>query len=457
MIAVAVLVTQVTSPVGERQGGREAGRGPRDRRSRCTGTTLRAGAGGERARNEPALGAALQHGRSGADREHGRAAGGGRAGSSRSSSASRAAGGWRRSDGPAPSPPTGSTSADPSGSVGSLAVSTTTAPELSRRGAPSDRARRRAARRRRAGLRDADVKGASLPASGHSGDVEVAGRQRFAPRTTDLPGPGSLQLCPVRPDGVGRLLLLEPAGRRGAGGVLRGRPGLRGHASARARRAGARRCSTRRGESARVTSATRCRWSESDEMAGLASEFNKMSDRLSAQMDELRRQQVEIDRSVRRIGEAFASGPRSPGSAQGGRRDGAGGVRRRVRDDRAERPRRGGGRGGGAVGGDPGRRRRRRGGGAARDDERRRGAATTASALWRARSGRMGEPPANVGVMTVARRGEPFTAARARGLPLPRRPGVVVDREHRPARAGLASRRSPMSSPGSPTTGASAS
>jgi len=46
----------------------------------------------------------------------------------------------------------------------------------------------------------------------------------------------------------------------------------------------------------------------SDEMAGLADEFNKMSDRLKDQMDQLRRQQVEIDRSVRRIGEAFASG-----------------------------------------------------------------------------------------------------------------------------------------------------
>ncbi|MGH2950924.1 MAG: diguanylate cyclase [Solirubrobacterales bacterium] len=45
-----------------------------------------------------------------------------------------------------------------------------------------------------------------------------------------------------------------------------------------------------------------------DEMAGLASEFNKMSGRLSDQMGQLRRQQVEIDRSVRRIGEAFASG-----------------------------------------------------------------------------------------------------------------------------------------------------
>jgi GGDEF domain-containing protein/HAMP domain-containing protein len=45
-----------------------------------------------------------------------------------------------------------------------------------------------------------------------------------------------------------------------------------------------------------------------DEMAGLAREFNKMSDRLSAQMDELRSQRLEIERSVQRIGEAFASG-----------------------------------------------------------------------------------------------------------------------------------------------------
>ena len=47
---------------------------------------------------------------------------------------------------------------------------------------------------------------------------------------------------------------------------------------------------------------------ERDEMAGLATEFNKMSDRLEVQMDQLRSQQQEIDRSVRRIGEAFASG-----------------------------------------------------------------------------------------------------------------------------------------------------
>jgi diguanylate cyclase (GGDEF)-like protein len=45
-----------------------------------------------------------------------------------------------------------------------------------------------------------------------------------------------------------------------------------------------------------------------DEMAGLASEFNKMSDRLAAQMAELRRQRAELERSIRRIGEAFAHG-----------------------------------------------------------------------------------------------------------------------------------------------------
>jgi diguanylate cyclase (GGDEF)-like protein len=45
-----------------------------------------------------------------------------------------------------------------------------------------------------------------------------------------------------------------------------------------------------------------------DEMAGLASEFNKMTDQLEAQIGELRRQRVELDRSVRRLGEAFAAG-----------------------------------------------------------------------------------------------------------------------------------------------------
>jgi diguanylate cyclase (GGDEF)-like protein len=45
-----------------------------------------------------------------------------------------------------------------------------------------------------------------------------------------------------------------------------------------------------------------------DELAGLAREFNKMSERLSAQMEQLSRQRKELEESVRRIGDAFASG-----------------------------------------------------------------------------------------------------------------------------------------------------
>jgi diguanylate cyclase (GGDEF)-like protein len=45
-----------------------------------------------------------------------------------------------------------------------------------------------------------------------------------------------------------------------------------------------------------------------DELAALAGEFNEMRDRLSAQVEQLRHQQSEIEKSVSRIGEAFASG-----------------------------------------------------------------------------------------------------------------------------------------------------
>jgi len=45
-----------------------------------------------------------------------------------------------------------------------------------------------------------------------------------------------------------------------------------------------------------------------DEMAGLAAEFNKMSERLAEQVDQLRRQRIELDRSIQRLGEAFAKG-----------------------------------------------------------------------------------------------------------------------------------------------------
>lgn len=45
-----------------------------------------------------------------------------------------------------------------------------------------------------------------------------------------------------------------------------------------------------------------------DELAGLAREFNTMSERLGAQMNELRDQRLELDLAGRRIGEAFAAG-----------------------------------------------------------------------------------------------------------------------------------------------------
>lgn len=45
-----------------------------------------------------------------------------------------------------------------------------------------------------------------------------------------------------------------------------------------------------------------------DEMAGLASEFNKMTDQLEDQIEQLQRQRKALDRSIQRLGEAFASG-----------------------------------------------------------------------------------------------------------------------------------------------------
>ena len=47
-----------------------------------------------------------------------------------------------------------------------------------------------------------------------------------------------------------------------------------------------------------------------DELAGLAREFNTMSERLGAQMNELRDQRLELDLAGRRIGEAFAADDR---------------------------------------------------------------------------------------------------------------------------------------------------
>jgi len=150
------------------------------------------------------------------------------------------------------------------------------------------------------------IGGASLPASGHTADVEIASHKVRA-GTTTLPGPGPMRLAlfgPTEPGGffgssplvAGVLVLFFAVALVFVAMLLRALAGQVAAMLEAARGIG-------EGDFSRTVPVV-----GSDEMAGLASEFNKMSGRLSAQMEELRRQQVEIDRSVRRIGEAFASG-----------------------------------------------------------------------------------------------------------------------------------------------------
>jgi diguanylate cyclase (GGDEF)-like protein len=297
---------------------------------------------------------------------------------------------------------------DPSGSLGSLTASTTTAPDyldhvrhltgrdgalVSKGGAPL--------------FSTLTLKGASPPPSGHSADVEVAG-DKLRAATADLPGPGNLQLALFGPVESGGFFSSSPVVAaalvvffavavvfvtmllRMLGGQVRAMlDAARGIGE---------------GDFSRKVPVL-----GDDEMAGLASEFNKMSDRLSAQMQELRRQQVEVDRSVRRIGEAFASGLDRKGllkvvvetalgacGAQYGTialsgRDGAeaeaGESSESIQDV--------------AVAAEVD---------ALGENElvsrQGKGIFALASPL-----GRVSEPPVNVGVMTVARRGEPFTPA----------------------------------------------
>jgi diguanylate cyclase (GGDEF)-like protein len=148
--------------------------------------------------------------------------------------------------------------------------------------------------------------GASLPPRGDSAEVEVRGESLRA-RSTSLPGPGKLRLAllgPVDSGGffssspavVATLLLFFAVALVFVTMLLRMLGGQVRAMLEAARGIG-------QGDFSRKVPVI-----GNDEMAGLAREFNKMSDRLSAQMQELRRQQVEIDHSVRRIGEAFASG-----------------------------------------------------------------------------------------------------------------------------------------------------
>jgi diguanylate cyclase (GGDEF)-like protein len=151
-----------------------------------------------------------------------------------------------------------------------------------------------------------NVKPTDLPASGHSADVDVGDETQRAAATT-LPPPSNLRLVlfSTRESGgffsssplvIAALVVFFGIAFLFVLTLLRMLGGQVKSMLQAARRIG-------EGDfSQKVPVVGR------DEMAGLASEFNKMSDRLSDQMEELRRQKVEIDRSVRRIGQAFASG-----------------------------------------------------------------------------------------------------------------------------------------------------
>jgi diguanylate cyclase (GGDEF)-like protein len=249
--------------------------------------------------------------------------------------------------------------------------------------------------------------GASLPPSGHTGDVEIGG-QSLRAGTTTLPGPTPLRLALLGPTESGGFFSSSPLVAavlvvffaialvfvamllRALGGQVR--------AMLEAARG------IGKGDFSRTVPVV-----GNDEMAGLASEFNKMSGRLSAQMEELRRQQVEIDRSVRRIGEAFASGLDRQGllqvvvetalgacnasygtialSGRAGAEAEAGGATDALQDVTVAAE-------GEALRSDDL---------IAWEDER---LCALASPLRR-----LGESPENVGVMTVAREGEPFSPA----------------------------------------------
>ena len=195
--------------------------------------------------------------------------------------------------------------ADPSGNLGSLTASTTTASEYLNRASEVGRG---------GTLVDENgtvsstvpLNGVSLPSSGDFVEVELEGESVRA-ASADLPGPGNLRLSllgPVDTGGfftwrlatVATLVVFFAVALIAVWLLLRMLSRQVRSMFEAARGIG-------EGDFGRKVPVL-----GDDEMAGLAREFNKMGDRLSAQMQELRRQQVEVDRSVRRIGEAFASG-----------------------------------------------------------------------------------------------------------------------------------------------------
>src|SRR5436190_7499547 len=251
-----------------------------------------------------------------------------------------------------------------------------------------------------------NVRSPDLPASGHSTDIDVNGEQLRA-ASTALPPPGNLRLVLFSPQEsggffsssplvIGALILFFVIAFLFVLTLLRMLSGQVRSMLEAARRLG-------QGDFSKKVPVV-----GGDEMAGLASEFNKMSDQLGAQMEELRRQKVEIDRSVRRIGQAFASGLDREGllrvvveTALGACGAAYGTIALR------------GGDGGEADAGTPSDAIQdlvvRAEGDALKEDglvARHDGAVHALASPLR----RLGEQPENVGVMTVAREGEEFTA-----------------------------------------------
>jgi diguanylate cyclase (GGDEF)-like protein len=150
------------------------------------------------------------------------------------------------------------------------------------------------------------VQDAELPASGESADLEVEGEDVRA-ATAELPNSQGTRVALFAPVESGGFLGSSPGVAAALAAffaialafvvlLTRALSGQVSEMLAAARRIG-------EGDFSRPLPVH-----GKDEMAGLASEFNKMSERLSDQMDELRLQRMEIERSVKRIGEAFASG-----------------------------------------------------------------------------------------------------------------------------------------------------
>jgi diguanylate cyclase (GGDEF)-like protein len=147
---------------------------------------------------------------------------------------------------------------------------------------------------------------AALPAAGDSGDAEVDGKTMRA-ASGELPESGSTRVVlfteaeaggffDSRPRIVAALVVFLALALGFIALLFRTLHGQIGSMLDAAQRIGS-------GDfSGRVPVVGR------DEMAGLASEFNEMSDRLEAQIEQLRRQRTELDRSVTRLGDAVASG-----------------------------------------------------------------------------------------------------------------------------------------------------